>query len=126
MRVAALAMAALSLSATLLLAGCASAPTVAPLSASATAKLFRDSRFAPPASPVSADPVFRVTPAMQRYLQEEVMRGQHGKDLRQALFDALYRKDKLQLEYDSAMTRTAEQAFTARRGNCLSLVIMTA
>jgi Tfp pilus assembly protein PilF len=32
----------------------------------------------------------------------------------------------LRLDYDSATTRTAAQAFAARSGNCLSLVIMTA
>ena len=44
----------------------------------------------------------------------------------QGLVDALYSKGQLKLEYDSAMTRNAAQAFEARAGNCLSLVIMTA
>jgi hypothetical protein len=39
---------------------------------------------------------------------------------------ALYSKGQLKLEYDSAKTRNAAQAFAARSGNCLSLVIMTA
>ncbi len=43
-----------------------------------------------------------------------------------ALFEALYSKGQLKLEYDSAKTRNAAQAFAARSGNCLSLVIMTA
>ena len=47
-------------------------------------------------------------------------------DPRRRLFDALYRKHELRLEYDAAMTRTAAQAFEARTGNCLSLVMMTA
>ena len=45
--------------------------------------------------------------------------------MRQALTEALYNRSKLQLEYDSTITRTAAQAFEARQGNCLSLVIMT-
>src|SRR5262249_17386985 len=44
----------------------------------------------------------------------------------QALTEALYHHQQLKLEYDSAMTRNAAQAFDAREGNCLSLVIMTA
>jgi len=46
-------------------------------------------------------------------------------DRRRQLIDALYRGD-LKLEYDAAMTRTAAQAFEARSGNCLALVMMTA
>lgn len=33
--------------------------------------------------------------------------------------------EKLRIEYDAATTRTAAQAFDARAGNCLSLVLMT-
>jgi transglutaminase-like putative cysteine protease len=39
---------------------------------------------------------------------------------------ALYQPDQIRLEYDAAVTRNAAQAFEARTGNCLSLVIMTA
>jgi Tfp pilus assembly protein PilF len=116
----------LSLCAAVLMAGCASTSLHNPSQLSATEHLFRDTSFKPPSEPVTAEHIFTVSPAMKRYLQEEVLHGQRDKDLRHALFEALYRKDKLQLEYDSAMTRTAEQAFTARTGNCLSLVIMTA
>lgn len=108
----------------ILLGGCAEAPPARVPAPSE--RLFQDQRFGPPAAPVDADQLFTVTPAMRLYLQEEVVHKQHGKDMRQALFDALYRKDKLQLEYDSAVTRNAEQTFLARRGNCLSLTIMTA
>jgi transglutaminase-like putative cysteine protease len=38
----------------------------------------------------------------------------------------LYKPDQIRLEYDAAVTRNAAQAFEARTGNCLSLVIMTA
>ncbi len=43
----------------------------------------------------------------------------------QQLIDALYRKDELLLEYDAVVTRAAAQAFEARSGNCLALVMMT-
>ncbi|HJV00070.1 MAG TPA: tetratricopeptide repeat protein [Burkholderiaceae bacterium] len=108
-----------------LLAGCAGLPQHR-AAATAPARLFQDQLFAPPSAPVSTDQLFAVTPAMEAYLQEQVLHQQHGKDKRQALFNALYRRDKLQLEYDSAITRNAQQTFEARRGNCLSLVIMTA
>ena len=42
------------------------------------------------------------------------------------LVDALYRRAQLKLEYDAATTKTAAEAFDARSGNCLSLVLMTA
>jgi tetratricopeptide (TPR) repeat protein len=46
-------------------------------------------------------------------------------DRRRQLIDALSRGD-LKLEYDAESTRTAAQAFDARSGNCLALVLMTA
>jgi hypothetical protein len=48
------------------------------------------------------------------------------REVRQLLFDALYGNGRLRLDYDSAMTRNATEAFAARSGNCLSLVLMTA
>ena len=46
-------------------------------------------------------------------------------DPRQALLDALYSNSDLRLAYDGSHTLTAREAFAARTGNCLSLVIMT-
>jgi len=110
-----------------LLSGCASQQVLhAPLQQSAIPPLFQDQRFAPATEPVNGDHLFTLSDGMRRYLADEVAHNLKGRDLRQALFDALYRKDKLRLEYDSAMTRNAQQAFEARTGNCLSLVIMTA
>ncbi len=62
---------------------------------------------------------------MQAYLQKTVMPIARSRGIRDALTDALYTRSKLMLEYDSSMTRTASEAFEARQGNCLSLVIMT-
>jgi hypothetical protein len=75
--------------------------------------------------PVIEAPPASLTPAMEAYTAD-VMRQRRGRELRRALFEALYQRDQLQLEYDSAITRTAAEAFAARQGNCLSLVIMTA
>jgi len=117
----------LSLCLAALLCGCASQQAArAPAQQAALHQLFQDQRFAPPSEPVNGDHLFTVTDGMRRYLQDEVAHNLKGRDVRKALFDALYRKDKLKLEYDSAMTRNAQQAFEARTGNCLSLVIMTA
>ena len=103
-----------------LLIGCANTPTVAPPSA-----IFQDALFAPSAQAIRAADVFAFTPAMQDYLNAQVMpmlrvRGQH-----QGLVDALYTRGKLKLDYDAGSTRNAAEAFEARSGNCLSLVIMT-
>ncbi len=109
------------LCAVLLLSACASSPTVpAP-----PAGVFGDGLFQPSTVQLSEEQIFALTPAMRAYTAA-VLRERRGKEIRRALFDALYRRDGLQLEYDSAITRTAAQAFEARQGNCLSLVIMTA
>jgi len=113
----------LILCAAAILSGCASQPV-----AYQTPKqqLFHDQLFQPPAAPIDTSRVFAVSPAMRAYVQHEIGSAGPGKDLRRQLFDALYRRDKLQLEYDSAVTRNAAQTFEARAGNCLSLAIMTA
>jgi tetratricopeptide (TPR) repeat protein len=94
-----------------------------PLTASPD-ELFRDDLFAAPSERISAEQVFALTPAMRQYLDRElVLRSVKG--TRQSLIDAVA-QGQLKLEYDSVTTRTASEAFDARAGNCLSLVIMTA
>jgi Flp pilus assembly protein TadD len=112
--------AALALS--LLLAACASAPPQAPQADT----LFNDRLFAPPSTPISARDVFALSPEMHAYLTGDIARVVRTKGSQYGLFEALYDKGLLKLEYDAAMTRNASQAFAARSGNCLSLVIMTA
>jgi predicted Zn-dependent protease len=63
---------------------------------------------------------------MHEYIENQILPASHGAGIRQALTDQLYNRSKLKLEYESTMTRNASQAFDARSGNCLSLVIMTA
>src|SRR6185437_9269615 len=103
------------------LAGCADVPTARTRD---VVPLFRDTLFKPPPEPVDSRAIFAVDASMQRFLAEEIVPQTHRKDPRQALFDAL--SDKLLIDYDSAITRTASQTFEAREGNCLSLVIMAA
>ena len=62
---------------------------------------------------------------MQRYVREVLPKAIHQKGPIRGLVDALYDRGQLKLEYDAARTRTASEAFAARQGNCLSLVIMT-
>jgi Flp pilus assembly protein TadD len=103
------------------LAGCATTAALPP----ASSDLFDDAHFAPAAEPIDPADVFRFTPEMRAYLNEAILPLARIKGVRQALTEALYDRSKLQLEYDSSTTRTAAQAFEARQGNCLSLVIMT-
>lgn len=109
--------------ASVLFAGCASAPTTAP---EPVAPLLRDEAFGPPAQPVRMEDVFAISPAMARYLDRDIGRQLRRSGRQRGLIDALYEREMLRLEYDSAATRTASEAFAARSGNCLSLVIMTA
>ena len=100
------------------LAACASTPPMPPADS-----LFHDELFEAPSAPIRPDDAMAVSAEMRRYLAGKI---KSGVDRKQQLIDALYRKDELLLEYDAALTRTAAQAFDARSGNCLALVMMTA
>jgi tetratricopeptide (TPR) repeat protein len=63
---------------------------------------------------------------MERYVRHDIAGDLRRMGPREGLISALYTRDKLRLEYDATMTRNAAEAFDARSGNCLSLVIMTA
>jgi len=104
-----------------LLSACASAPPPPQPSA-----LLADHLFAAPSEPVSTDDVLKVTDAMRRYLAVDIADQIRIKGAQAGLVDALYRRAQLKLEYDAATTKTASEAFDARSGNCLSLVLMTA
>jgi Tfp pilus assembly protein PilF len=88
--------------------------------------LLHDSLFAPPSHPVSTASVFAVSDEMRRYLRQAMGDDMEAKGKERALYDALYSRNQLRLEYDAEMTRNAAEAFAARSGNCLSLAIMTA
>lgn len=100
-------------------AGCAPSSTTRPVD---VAPLFHDALFKPPATPVSSAPIFALDAPMRRFLAEKITSQTSERDPRRALLNAL--EDELRLDYDAAETRTASQAFAAREGNCLSLVIM--
>ncbi|HEX6723244.1 MAG TPA: tetratricopeptide repeat protein [Burkholderiaceae bacterium] len=104
------------------LAGCTGVPHAPPLE---PRTLLRDEAFARPAQVIDANEVFAVDNSMREYLQHSwpLMR-REGRP--KGLVDALYTRGELKLEYDASYTRNASQAFAARAGNCLSLVVMTA
>lgn len=103
------------------LAGCAS------LSPADPAPLLHDSLFGQPPRPAEADAVMALSPPMQAWLQALRSRVPRPADQPLALARALASQDGgLRLDYDASSTRNAAQAFDARSGNCLSLVLMTA
>src|ERR687887_203418 len=107
--------------AALLLSACAAKPVLAP----PPEELFHDALFAPASERVRAADVFAPSDAMKRYLKKDLAAAIAINGPRQALIDAVT-QGQLKLEYDSVRTRTAAEAFEARAGNCLSLVVMTA
>ncbi len=103
------------------LAACASRPEAPRADA-----LFDDAAFAQPSEPIRAADVFALNEAMRLALAGEMAAPLRRNGLQRGLVDALHDRGQLRLEYDAAMTRNAAQAFDAKAGNCLSLVIMTA
>jgi tetratricopeptide (TPR) repeat protein len=87
--------------------------------------LWQDAAFAPATSPVRTDTVFALSDEMREYLRTRGAQQMRLKGKQRGLIDALYAHGDLKLMYDAAVTRTASEAFAARSGNCLSLVIMT-
>ena len=106
------------------LTGCASAPRELP--PQPPPGLFVDVAFGTPALPINAGEVFALSPAMRHYLEVEIAPQLRSMGPQRGLVDALHRKAQLRLDYDTDVTRTAAEAFDARSGNCLSLVVMSA
>ena len=108
----------------LVLAGCAS-----PTSMIEGRSLLMDASFNPATQQIpSAEAIFAVSPEMRTYLKENPDFRNLARRLgdREGLIESLYSRRMLQLDYESSITRNASEAFAARSGNCLSLVIMTA
>ena len=96
--------------ATLLLAACASAP---PPQLPSPNGLLHDELFGPPSSRIDAGDVFALSDDMRRFLRVEIADELIFKGSRQGLFDALYSRGQLQLEYETRITRNAAEAFAA-------------
>jgi tetratricopeptide (TPR) repeat protein len=104
----------------LLAVGCAHQPPALP-----APHLLHDTLFTPPGQAIQVQDIFALSDEMRDYAQTEFGGLRERDDPRKALLDALYKR-RLRLSYDADTTRNAAQAFAARAGNCLSLVIMTA
>lgn len=104
----------------LLLAACASVPRQ-----SAGDSLLQDALFRPPAEPPDAGAALQISPAMQRFVNEDFRRGNGARDAMGWLTRVLSGDGPLALRYDASRTRNAAEAFDGRAGNCMSLVLMT-
>lgn len=104
----------------LVLAACAQTPRQAQV----PPNLFHDELFGPASRAINVNEVFALSDAMRAYLRNQLATNPFRSG-RQRLVEAVS-QGQLKLEYDSANTRNAAEAFDAKAGNCLSLVIMTA
>ena len=114
------------LSLLLLLSGCAH-QVQDPAAAGRVAALLDDAAFPHPAARIDADDLFALSPEMRRHLNSTQFRTllrDYGPT--SGLVRALYDRRELALDYDATYTGTAAETYAARKGNCLSLVIMTA
>lgn len=107
-----------------LMVACAGVPSAPPLPAA----LWADLLPAPQAAAPLPDPAqaLALSPAMQAFLHQSIMPLARDVGRRDAMLKALFEPGLLRLDYDSSRTRSAAEAFEARAGNCLSLVLMTA
>ena len=96
------------------------------LAAEPPAFLFKDDAFAAPEESFAASDLFALNEQMRRFLAHDIAVQLHSSGPTNGLIEALYSKNQLKLSYDAARTRNAAEAFNARAGNCLSMVIMTA
>jgi tetratricopeptide (TPR) repeat protein len=111
-----------TLSAGVLLTACASvAPPPQP-----PAHLLKDELFGAPTERIDARDIFALSPAMVEFLRDRLGTRPAQRRGHVALARALYGDRTPWIEYDATRTRTASEAFEARAGNCLSLVVMTA
>lgn len=107
------------LPAVVLLSACAAAPTVPQMPA-----LLADDRYGEPPAVLQSLDVFALSDPMRQFLQSDVPRLMKANGRGRGLYEAM--RAKLRIDYDAAITRTAAEAYEARAGNCLSLVLLTA
>jgi len=86
---------------------------------------FDDAAFAPQAESIDAAAVFALSPQMLAYIDPHIAPEQKSKGRQRGLLFGLFASDEPFLAYEASVTRTASEAFDARSGNCLSLVLMT-
>lgn len=108
------------------LAGCAQQPHAVAVEQLPQDQLFPAAGASMAAATTEGERLLEMSDSMRRYADRVLNEPGVWRDRRQTLIDALYFKGALQLAYDAEATRTAAEAFEARAGNCLSLVLMTA
>lgn len=108
----------------MLLAGCASS-TPPPQASARTLALLDDAAFGTATERIDTDRLFQLDAAMQAWLTQTLARAPRRQAPQKVLVTALAERNDLQLRYDAGFTRPATDTFAARRGNCLSLVILT-
>lgn len=89
-------------------------------------RLLADKAFSAPAKPVDLRLAMAMSDEMARFAAGPLAAEVRLHGAREGLISAMSHRSGLKLDYDSARTRTAGEAFEARTGNCLSLVLMTA
>lgn len=109
----------------LLAVGCSSINQLAPMPDASD--LYSDRSFRAPEKPVRPEQLFELSDDMKAYVRSPRFASfARNSGPERGLFDALYTTGELKLEYDSTLTRNAAETFAAKKGNCLSLVMMTA
>ena len=100
-----------------------------PMTAQNSGRLFHDELLTPPSIVIHADDALAMSEPMQDFVRKKfahAMGHVQNRDARQLLVESLYTKGDLRLQYYSDYTRTASEAFEAKSGNCLSLVLLSA
>ncbi len=85
-----------------------------------------DEAFAPAPALPRPEELFTLSPAMRDFVEQSIQPRVRMLGGNEGLLRALYRDGRLALQYDAEKTRSAAETFAAGRGNCLSLVLMTA
>jgi len=111
--------------ASLLVAGCAVGPA-ALLSGHLPPGVFDDQVFAADRFDPDPESAWQLNDGMRRALESEVRPRARQLGTVNGLIDVLSDHGVLHIDYDSSVTRNAAEAFAARRGNCLSMVMLTA
>jgi Tfp pilus assembly protein PilF len=102
-----------------LLTGCATLPPAGNADA-----LLADDLFKPSSESIRTEDIFAMSEPMRQFAATVIASRIRRSGPRRGLFEVL--RDELRLDYDAQMTRNAAQAFEARSGNCLSLLLLTA
>ncbi len=105
------------------LSGCVSAPAPTP---SEEQRALADTAYGLAVHVATREEIFGLSQDMRAFLQRESALVASSRRSARPLVQSLSRQGQLRLEYDASRTRTAAEAFEARAGNCLSLVVMTA